>query len=100
MQSAHFTAILNWTSQAAGNSHFLTTDMIDVTLVNIGCLLSLTLDLHVTLRGNQSLGYVHSCLELAILIKISKNNLSLRSVVLESSVKPSLGCLSANQWLV
>ena len=36
--------------------------------------------------------YVHSCLELVVLIKIRTNNLSQKWVVLESSVKPCLGC--------
>jgi len=39
----------------------------------------------------QCLRYVHSCLELVILNKISINNPRQKSVVLESSVKPSLG---------
>ena len=36
--------------------------------------------------------YVHSCLELAILVTTSSSNPSQKSVVLESSAKPSLGC--------
>ena len=42
---------------------------------------------------NQSLRYVHSWLELIILISMSTNNPSQKSVVLESPAKPSLGCL-------
>jgi len=42
-------------------------------------------------KVNQSLGYVHFCFELIILIKMSTNNPSWWSVVLESSVKPSMG---------
>ena len=38
---------------------------------------------------NQSVRYVHSCQELAILIQMSTNNPSLKS--LESSIKPKLG---------
>ena len=40
----------------------------------------------------QSVRYVHRCLEFAILRKMSTNNPSQKSVVLEFSVKPSLGC--------
>jgi len=38
---------------------------------------------------NQSVWYAHSCLELAILMKVSNIHHSQNSVVLESSVKPS-----------
>ena len=40
----------------------------------------------------QFVRYCHSCLQLAILIKMSNNNPSQNSAVLDSSAKPSLGC--------
>ena len=43
---------------------------------------------------NQSVRYVHSCLWLAILIRMSTNNPSVKSMVLESSVKLSLDKLA------
>jgi len=48
-------------------------------------------DVKFSCRVNQSLRYVHSCHELIFLVKMSINNPSQKSVVLESSVKPSLG---------
>ena len=39
---------------------------------------------------NQYVRYVHSCPQLAILIKMGKNHPSQKSVVLESSAKPKL----------
>ena len=39
---------------------------------------------------NQSVRYVHRCLDLALLIKISANKPSWKSVVFESSVKLGL----------
>ena len=48
----------------------------------------------------QVVGYVHSWSELAILIKTSTNNPSQKSVVLESCVKPGLGCPFGSQSLV
>ena len=41
-------------------------------------------------QANQSVRYVYSCLKCAFLITMSTNNLSQMSLVLESSVKPSL----------
>ena len=48
---------------------------------------------------NQSVRYVHYCRQLVILIKISTNNPSRKSVVLESSVKPSLLSNQTKAWL-
>ena len=48
----------------------------------------------------QGLRYVHSCLELAILITMSTSNLSQKSVVLEYSAKPSFGSQSHRLGLV
>ena len=42
---------------------------------------------------NQSVNYVQGYLELVILIKMRTNKPSPKSVVLEYSVKPSLGCM-------
>ena len=39
-------------------------------------------------KVTHSLRYVHSCIELPIVIKTSRNNPSQKSVVLESSAKP------------
>ena len=49
---------------------------------------------------NQCLRYANSCLEHAILIKMTANNRSQESVVLESSAKPSLSSQSGSQGLV
>ena len=42
--------------------------------------------------SDQSVRYIHSCPQLAILIKMSINNRSQKSVVLELSAKPNLNC--------
>ena len=49
---------------------------------------------------NQYVRYIHSYPKLTILIKTSTNNHSRKSVVLESSVKPSLGCQFGSQCSV
>ena len=49
---------------------------------------------------NQPARYNNSCLELAILLKIRTNNPSWNLLVLESSVKPILGCHFGSQGLV
>ena len=48
---------------------------------------------------NQPAKYNNSCLEIAILLKISTNNPSWKLLVLESFVKPSLGCQFGSQGL-
>ena len=50
--------------------------------------------------NQQSVGYVHSCLELVNLIPMSTNNPSPKSVVLESAAKPSLGCQFGSPGLI
>ena len=42
---------------------------------------------------------VHDCLELVVLFKMSTNNPGLKSVVLESSVKPSLDYQVSGSWI-
>ena len=49
---------------------------------------------------NQYVTYIHSCLQLAILIKMSNKNPSGKLVVLESFAKPSFGCHFDSQGLV
>ena len=44
-------------------------------------------------KVNHCFRYVHSCLDLTILIKMSPNNPGWNRVVLESAVKPNQGCL-------
>jgi len=51
-----------------------------------------TRDNYCMVKVNQSLRYVHSWLKPVILIKMSTNNPSWKSLVLESSVKPRLCC--------
>ena len=51
-------------------------------------------------KVNQYFRHVHNCLEVIILIPMSTNNPSLKSVVLEYPAKPSLGCHFSSPDLV
>ena len=52
------------------------------------------------IQPNISTGFIYSCLELAILNKMSTNNPSQKSGVLEYPVKPRLGCQSSSPGLI